>query len=38
MRNMVSESLKEKFPKHEIIQVRGLVKDEVINIIKGVDK
>ena len=36
--NMVSENLKEKFPKHEIIQVRGLVKDEVINIIKGVDK
>lgn len=31
----VSKSLKEKFPEHQIIQIRGLEKDKVINIMKG---
>ena len=37
MVNMVSKSLKEKFPDHQVFQVRGLVEGEVINIMKGVD-
>lgn len=37
MANDASKSLQEKFPEHQVFQVRGLVEGEIINIMKGVD-
>ncbi len=37
MTNDASKSLQEKFPEHQVFQVRGLVEGEIINIMKGVD-